>query len=260
MAPGDVARLQSTHTRILVFEDGPYRCLAFGRRAAVQSCVHRSNRLDFRYEYVRLMFAVLGLVDRPARVLVLGLGGAALPSLIQRFFPDTRIDAVEIDAGVVRVARKYLYYRPSARTRIHVQDAAQFVASRAGRERYDLIFVDCYDDQHIPKHLLADKFVRSVRRILAPTGVVAANFWSGHPSFARSKEQYRKHYPEVWLLPGKRSGNHIVIGSSKPLGGSRLQLLEKAKALEKRLRPPFLLSAELQRLVRLGSVDPARGR
>jgi spermidine synthase len=251
MESGDVARIQSTHSRILIFDDGPYRCLAFGRRSAVQSCIHRTNRLDFRYEYVRLMFAVLALVKRPNRVLVLGLGGAALPSLIQKFFPNARIDAVEIDGGVVRAARKYLYYRPSPRTRIYVQDAARFVASRKGRERYDLIYVDCYDDKHIPKHLLADKFVRSVREILAPTGVVAANFWSGHPSFTRSQEQYRKQYPEAWILPGKRSGNHIVIGSTKPLGGSSQELLDGAKALEKRIRPPFLLSAELRRLKRL---------
>ena len=255
MAPGrrapDVARIRTAYSTIVIFDDGPYRCLAFNTRAGVQSCVHRRRPLDFRSEYARLMFAASALVASPQRVLVLGLGGAALPRLVAAVYPGAKIDAVEIDAGVFRAAKRYLGYRPSARTRVFIEDAARFVTRHLGRRTYDVIYVDCFDGKHIPKHLLSREFVRSLRGLLAPGGVVAANFWSSHPSYPRSVKRYRRVFSSLWLLKGVRDGNHIVIGTQRPVRERLHQIVARTARLEKRLRPPFVLSVLLGRLVRL---------
>jgi spermidine synthase len=249
-----VARLKTPYSNIVVWDDGGYRCLAFGKRTAIQSCVNRSDKLDFRFEYVRMMFAAVVLHPAVTRVLVLGLGGAALPTLVARYFPDAHIDAVEIDPGVFQVAKRHLYYKPSARTRVHIEDAFKFVTRAADAKvvrPYDVIWMDCYDAKHIPPHLMSDRFVTGLRRLLKPSGVLAANLWSNHVSYPLSVKRYKRIFTEVWRLKGHRSSNHILFGLRRTLAVGRDDLVTRAKLLEKRLRPPFLLSTELKRLEKL---------
>ena len=249
-----MTRIKTPYSKIIVWDNGAYRCLSFGKRSAIQSCVNRSNKLDFRYEYVRMMFAAAALGASPSRVLVLGLGGAALPTLVSKFFPNARIDVVEIDRGVVQVAKRHLYYKPSARTRVHIEDAFKFVtrgADTSAPPQYDVIWVDCFDSVHIPKQLMTDRFVTGLRRVLAPRGVLAANFWSTHKSYARSVKRYKRLFTEIWRIQGKRSSNHVIIGLRRHLGVKRADLVTRATLLDKRLQAPFPLSTEVKRIEKL---------
>ncbi len=249
-----VARLKTPYSNIIVWDDGAYRCLAFGKRTAIQSCVNRANKLDFRFEYVRMMFAAVVLRPAVTRVLVLGLGGAALPSLVASAFPDAHIDVVEIDSGVLQVAKRHLYYKPSPRTRVHIEDAFKFVTRAADAKvvgQYDVIWMDCFDAKHIPPHLMSDRFVTGLRRILKPDGVLAANLWSTHASYPISVKRYSRIFTEVWRLKGHISSNHVLLGLRRTLAVGRGDLVTRAKLLEKRLRLPFLMSTELKRLEKL---------
>lgn len=253
---GVVARLKTPYSNIIVWDDGAYRCLAFGKRTAIQSCVHRVNKLDFRFEYVRMMFAAVALVPKPTRILVLGLGGAALPTLVAKLFPDARIDVVEIDRGVFVVAKRHLYFKPTRRTRVYIEDAFKFVTRAADAKvppQYDVIWMDCFDAKHIPAHLMTDRFVTGLRRILDPAGVIAANLWSTHASYPTSVKRYKRLFTEVWRLKGQRSSNHVLMGLRRPLTVKRADLVTRAALLDKRLGPPspFLFSAAIERLVKL---------
>ena len=81
-------------------------------------------------------------------VLVVGLGGAALP---QYFLSLTRkrrmtVEIVERDEGVIAVARKFFGVRESPKLRIHRDDAATFVPEAAvAGVLYDMIFFDVDD-------------------------------------------------------------------------------------------------------------------
>lgn len=249
-----VARLKTAFSTIVVWDDGDYRCLAFNRRTAIQSCVSRKNKLDFRFEYVRMMLATVALRPEPRRILVLGLGGAALPTLVARLYPAARIDVVEIDPGVLEVAKRHLYYQPTARTRVHLEDAFKFVTRAADAQvppQYDVIWLDCFDAKHIPAHLMSDRFVTGLRRILKPAGVLAANLWSTHASYSLSVKRYQRIFTEVWRLEGRHSSNHVLMGLRRTLTVGRGDLVNRAKLWEKRRGPPFPLSTELKRLKKL---------
>jgi len=253
---GVVARLKTPYSNIIIWDDGDYRCLAFGKRTAIQSCVHRENNLDFRYEYVRMMLAAAALVPKPKRILVLGLGGAALPTLAAKLFGDARIDVVEIDRGVFVLAKRHLYFKPTRRTRVHIEDAFKFVTRAADSKappEYDVIWVDCFDAKHIPAHLMTDRFVTGLRRILDPAGVVVANLWSTHASYSTSVKRYKRLFTEVWRLRGRRSSNHVLIGLRRTLPAKRADLVTRATLLDKRLGfgSPVPLSAAIKRMVKL---------
>lgn len=260
LAPGDVARLPSRFGTLIVFDDGPYRCLAFNRRTVVQSCRSRRDSLDFRYEYVSMMlagaFVRLGNPSRrpphpPRRAVVLGLGGAALPTLLRRNWPSVRVDTVEIDPAVIRAAGRWFGYRTRGGETAYLQDAAAFAQRKDRHGRYDLVLVDCYGAKFIPAHLQTRAFMSSLGNLLAPGGLIVANVWQTHPRYRTLVARYAAVFQSVWTLPGKRSGNAMVLASRRAMVRSKRAWASRARRAAPSLRPRMDLSAHLLRLRRV---------
>jgi spermidine synthase len=159
---------------VLVIDDGPLRVMRFGSPSASdQSAIEPANPRAIPVEYVR--HALIGLAHhgRPRRVLMVGLGGGTFTTLVHRALPDITIDAVEIDPVVVEAARAHFDLREDARYRVHVADAAAWIAR--GDSKYDFVLLDAYAGEEIPAALGSEAFFRAVARRLAPGGVVAIN-------------------------------------------------------------------------------------
>ncbi|HYE75062.1 MAG TPA: fused MFS/spermidine synthase, partial [Blastocatellia bacterium] len=108
------------------------------------------------------------------RVLVIGGGGASWPRELITSDPQVIIDVVEIDPVVIQVSRQYFYLSDNPRLTIFAEDGRQFV--RRAKDNYDLIVIDAYTiGGQIPFHLTTQEFMREVRQILTPDGVVIAN-------------------------------------------------------------------------------------
>ena len=107
------------------------------------------------------------------RVLVLGLGGGAIPLYLARFLPDATVDSVELDPGVIGVAKKYFGLRETERFRFIENDGRVYL--NCHRERYDIIVVDAFTGSYIPFHMMTKEFYQLVRDRLAPHGVAAVN-------------------------------------------------------------------------------------
>ena len=84
------------------------------------------------------------------------------PRAYAHYFPDTRIDAVDIDAGAVRDRPPLL--RAASRGRSCASSPRTRGRSCARpRERYDSIFVDAYRQPYIPFYLTTREFFALVR-------------------------------------------------------------------------------------------------
>jgi spermidine synthase len=165
---------RSPFARVLVIDEGPRRVMRFGSpSASEQSAIEPANPRAVPVEYVR--YALLGLAHhgRPRRVLMVGLGGGTFTTLVHRALPEATVDAVEIDAVVVAAARAHFGLREDARYRVHVADAADWVARDQGT--YDFVLLDAYAGEGIPAALASEAFFRAVARRLAPGGVVTIN-------------------------------------------------------------------------------------
>jgi hypothetical protein len=66
----------------------------------------------------------------PARFI--GLGGGTLPTAFSRILPQAEIDNVEIDPAVVRVARKYCNFRPTAKNKVVEEDGRVIILKHDG--------------------------------------------------------------------------------------------------------------------------------
>jgi hypothetical protein len=138
-------------------------------------------------EYIRFA-SLLGTAfgaSTPSRALAVGLGGGGFVTTVHTALPNAVVEAVEVDATVVRVAREYFGLRrleevPNSRVHLVVDDGGAYL-ERQGEAAFDSIFVDCYvagvpsDRSDIPEHIVSDNFFQQLRSRLRPLGLAAIN-------------------------------------------------------------------------------------
>ena len=198
-------------TIIVTEEPDGNRALRFERDGARQSVVNPGDPDDLVLPYTQVALTGLALSGEPRRILVIGLGGGALPAFLRRHYPVARIDAVDIDPEVVRVAKEYFGFREDRLMRAHVADGRRFVEE--AREPYDMIFLDAFGTDAVPPHLATREFLQSVRRITRPEGVVVGNLWFRRYNklFDSMVHTYRSVFDELAVLHVLGTGNRIVI-------------------------------------------------
>jgi spermidine synthase len=113
--------------------------------------------------------------ERPANVLILGLGGGTMAQLLTARFGLLPITGVERDPAVVWLARHEFGLERLPHVRIVVEDAFTFV--RRCEDCYDAIAVDLYTAGKMAHGVLGAAFLRDVKRLLAPGGAVTFNLW-----------------------------------------------------------------------------------
>jgi spermidine synthase len=224
-------RQKSLYRDILVTETGGERCMTFSARSRAhnrQSCIRPAAPDRLVLDYTRLMMAGLYVQPAPRRILVVGLGGGILPRTLAQLLPDATIDSVEIDAAVVDVARQWFLFAPSGRVRVAVQDGRVYVkrALRAGT-RYDLVFLDAYDHEYIPEHLLTREFLQEVRGLLAPGGAVVANTFSSSRLYDSESATYAAVFGPFQQL---QTGNRVILAGALPTEPVRRARAEQWRA------------------------------
>ncbi len=138
--------------------------------AGVQSIMMKDGGLTGMY-YDYAMAAPL-MTDRPdaAEMLILGLGTGTYANQCLKYFPDIKIEGVEIDEAITELAREY--FDLSDKVRVTVEDGRAYL-SQAGM--YDVIMVDAYQDITIPFQMSTVEFFTAVREHLKDNGVMVVN-------------------------------------------------------------------------------------
>jgi spermidine synthase len=226
---------RSLYRNIVVLEDDGIRCMKFGRTAGGrQTCQALADPDRMVFDYTRMMMAALYLNPSPQRILIIGLGGGTLPRTMQKLFPAAKIDAVEIDPAVVRVAGKYFGFVPGPRTEVFEEDGRVFV-KRMGKQgiRYDLIMLDAFDHEYIPEHLLTREFLLEIKALLTGNGVLAANTFAVSRLYDLESATYSSVFGQFYRL---KSGNRIILIRQNGLP-DREELNRNADAVEAKLAP-----------------------
>ena len=226
---------RSLYRNIVVIEDDGIRCMKFGRNVGGrQTCQSVSDPDRMVFDYTRMMMAALYLNPTPQRVLIIGLGGGTLPRALQKLFPAAKIDVVEIDPAVVRVAGKYFGFVPGPRTEVFEEDGRVF-AKRMARQgvRYDIVMLDAFDHDYIPEHLLTREFLLEIKGLLTPAGVLAANTFAGSKLYDLESATYFNVFGQFYRL---KRGNRVILIRQNGLP-DRDELDRNADALEAKLAP-----------------------
>ncbi len=194
-----------------------------------QSHVDLGDPAHLELEYMRRLGHVVDLsapTGEPLRVLHLGAGALTLARYVAATRPGSRQLAVESDGAVARLVARRLPLDPAARSGIEVRvaDARAALPQLAGGS-FDVVVADVFAGGHTPAHVTSAEFSAEVARLVAPSGVFAANVGDGPPlTHARGRTaaiaSAFRHVcvlAEGPVLRGRRFGNLIVVAADSAL-------------------------------------------
>ena len=252
---------KSPYNTILVSEDdNGLRILRFEPHGARQSVVKLGDPDHLELPYTRAIPIAFVFVEKPQNVLVVGLGGGTIPGFLRKRFPDMRIDVVDIDPGVVEVARSHFGFREDARMRAHVDDGRRFI-ERSDR-RYDIIFLDAFGTDSVPYQLVTREFLAGVSRALTPRGVVIGNIWGreSNPLYDSMVKTYQAVYDEVYTVDVHGAGNKIVVALPWKSKLTRENLIRRSRQLTRELPLRSDLGDIVERGIHRVGAEGAKGR
>jgi spermidine synthase len=207
------------------------RLLLLDGREAGQ--VDLSDPRELAFGYMRRIADLIDAFRPPASgidVLHVGGGACALPRYVAATRPKSRQLVLELDAGVVALAREHLGLRATPRLKIKVGDAAELIRSRYDASA-DLVIGDAFDGPHVPAQLSDATFAAEVRRVLRPSGAYALNVIDvppldevrSHDALVRERFEHVAWVAPPGVLRGRAPGNVVLLASAVPLPLAALQ-------------------------------------
>lgn len=230
-----IADKESLYSRIVIIEEDGVRYLKFGNHV-VQSAEYVDDPMPVRVDYIKYM--PLGLIFNPVceNSLFIGLGSGTLQRLFAKRLPLLKMDTVEIDAEVVRMAEKYMHYKNIPSHNLIILDGRTYI--KRCSKTYDIVFLDAYNADIIPFHLTTREFLLELKHKLSEKGVVAANLWTLNASLYLSMVRtYESVFNKVYRFPVRERNNSIIIGANIEL--SKNEIFERTLNLQKTANFPY---------------------
>jgi spermidine synthase len=198
------------------------RHLELNEGQAVHSTYRPGSYLTGDYWDEFLLLPLATLPDTPARAALLGNAAGTTARAYGRYFPDTYVDGVEIDAELTELGRRFFDLR-NPRLEVFHEDARPFL--RRIDRRYDVIGVDVYRQPYIPFYLTTREFFQLVRDRLTEGGVVVVNV--GHPEGRDELEKVLSAtmadvFPTV-VRDAVEGTNTMVMGTAGEVSPDRLE-------------------------------------
>ncbi len=216
---------QYQYARVVQFRSG-VRWLQLNEGVAVHSVYRPGSFLTGGYwdRFLVLPFAAQAPATGPvppARIAILGDAAGSVARAYGHFFPETRVDAVELDGRLTEIGRRY-FHLSGPRLHLYTADARPWL--QASHARYGAIFLDAYRQPYIPFYLVTRQFFASARAHLQPGGTFIVNV--GHLPNSSSLERVvtatlRAVFPHV-VRDRVSSENSLLVASTAPMSAASM--------------------------------------
>lgn len=226
---------ESVYHHIVVAEYKGIRYMKFGNNI-VQSAIDIDNPATLQVEYTKYLPLCLVFKADCQNMLIVGMGGGAVPRLIRDYCPDIKMDVVEIDPVVVYTAQKYFFVEEYPGYEIIVMDGRIFIKKTA--KTYDIIILDAYNSDSIPFHMTTVEFLREAKAKLNNDGVIVANLWSSeYDLFLAMLKTYRQVFKYIYKFNVVGKNNIILVACDRKI--EPYAIVQKAAELQRIVNFPY---------------------
>ena len=205
MAPGEwtkttgssLALREKPNPNILYEDESQYCYIAvkrlsgrLDRRAFMQDKLMHSEIIigdinNLQFPYTHIYAAITRGLSRDKdklNAMIIGGGGYVYPRYIEKNWPNSRVDVVEIDPGVTEAAMQAFGLERDTTINTINMDARNYVDELLEKERngkkilrYDFIYEDAVNDYSVPYQLVTKEFDDKIAKLLTADGVYMVN-------------------------------------------------------------------------------------
>ena len=206
--------------------------------------------LDYANEYYQIFADIIkhfSSKKNDISTLTLGGGGYLFPRYLERYWPTSHIEVVEIDQEITKAAIYAFALSKDSSIRINHMDARNYIEDLTRRKRsgenilpFDFIFCDVFSGGlAIPYHLTTYEFNEKIAQLLAPDGLYVVNLVDSsifaQAVFLRTAiNTMNKTFPYIYVIstseekkPEERGSighnTYVLIGSQKELDTTRFE-------------------------------------
>jgi len=215
-------------TQVMYSPTGDLKLLMNGTTVHGSQSTNPAKRDTPQSYYVRSgpvgdVFSILTAADRPHKVGVIGLGGGALATYVDK---ETSMTFFEIDPVVIQVASDPKYFTYLADAPIHpavVEGDARLSLADQPDGRFDMLVMDAFSSDSIPVHLLTAEAIKDEVRTLNPTGMivfhVSNRYYDLAPPIAAAVHELgltilgKEHTPGAVHEPGETPSKWLAASS-----------------------------------------------
>jgi spermidine synthase len=202
------------------------------------SYVDLADARHLEFDYLRRMRDLVQATGA-RRIVHVGGAGCALARALAAADAAARQEVIELDAGVVELARSHLGLRRAPGLRVRVGDGRELLAGRAAGSA-DAVLVDAFVGARVPRHLVTAEALVDLARV---AGMAAVNVVDARPLRDASAiaAGLADAFPHVLALGAaavlaKRRGGNVVLA-----GAHVLPPLERLRARAAADRSPGAL-------------------
>ena len=256
---GQIAHIETEYNNLFIDKHGSLLGLSSmykGRGDYIESIVDLKDPDAMPVPYNRIMPVALAYPQDTKRILMIGLGAGSISTYLGRAMPDTQIDVVELDPGVITAGKEYFGLRETDKVRFLESDGRIYLNRH--KDAYDLILLDAFRELGVPFHMLTREFYALIEEHLAPGGAVASNVVANTKLYLSTLVTLHAVFPTVdvypaWSEPNETQSIAVAVPAPRPAAES---LMQRALALQTEYRFRYPLPALVgNRVTKLYSED-----
>jgi len=191
------------------------------QRYTVTQSAYVKNGTLFNFSYIDL-FSIGPAITPVKNLLILGMSGGASVRQFQQFFPEVKIDAVEIDPKIIAIARERFRVKENESLKIFEADARPFLAK--SQKKYDLVEVDLFQGgPYVPFYTLTREFFESIFLHLTGEGLLMMNIYApGNREILEPVlSTISSVFPSVYTIP--IYDNFVVLATRSATNASEIK-------------------------------------
>ncbi len=145
-------------------------------KMGIQSAIYEGDKSELFSSYVKGFRDITTILPKSKESLMIGGAGFAFPRHFISEGLGQKMDVVEIDPGMEKISKDYLFFQDILGLDIIVDDARNFVKNPP--KKYDLVFLDAFNSIMPPPHLTTDTFFKNISNTMTEEGVLVVNLIS----------------------------------------------------------------------------------